>query len=340
MRALLVFALLAFFAAAVRSSTSASTAFGPNCTAEGPGLTEATTFEKAPFTITTYDEEGERFERGGAQVVCKLRDDLQNTVATVTCTDNDNGTYSCFYIAFVSGKFTLEILVQKANIKNSPFHPSVKPHQCAAATSCNECLQTTSVSAPCSYCQGTVGSSNAFGICLHSYNIDELRCGGPNGNQLINAGGTCPIDNSPHDNVKDSLQAAVALSGLSVREKYLVIFSHIIEKKNAGNNHVSDVFFSLLGDESEVFNDVERLLLCEVILDVWSATHPGVASPLPSTCSIGPVAAPAPPPTQAKRSITETTYKAEIIQRVESAVSAHVAPVVTLAVALVALSQY
>jgi hypothetical protein len=105
----------------------ANNAYGPNCTAEGPGLTEATTFEKAPFTITTYNEEGERVERGGAMVKCSLKDDSGAEVTKVLITDNRNGTYSAHYVAERPGKFTLEILIKKDNIKNSPFHPTVKP---------------------------------------------------------------------------------------------------------------------------------------------------------------------------------------------------------------------
>jgi len=110
-----------------RAYMLANNAYGPNCTAEGPGLTEATTFEKAPFTITTYNEEGERVERGGAMVKVTLKDDAGAEVTKVNITDNRNGTYSCHYTAERPGKFTLEILVKKDNIKNSPFHPVVKP---------------------------------------------------------------------------------------------------------------------------------------------------------------------------------------------------------------------
>jgi filamin len=110
-----------------RAYMLANNAYGPNCTAEGPGLTEATTHEKAPFTITTYNEEGERVERGGAMVKAILKDDSGAEVTKVQITDNRNGTYSAFYIAERPGKFTLEILVKKDQIKNSPFHPNVKP---------------------------------------------------------------------------------------------------------------------------------------------------------------------------------------------------------------------
>jgi len=110
-----------------RAYMLANNAYGPNCVAEGPGLVEATTFEKAPFTITTYNEEGERVERGGAMIKCWLKDDAGQEVTKVIVGDNRNGTYSCFYVAERPGKFTLEILVKKDQIKGSPFHPTVKP---------------------------------------------------------------------------------------------------------------------------------------------------------------------------------------------------------------------
>jgi filamin len=110
-----------------RAYMLANNAYGPNCVAEGPGLTEATTFEKAPFTITTYNEEGERVERGGAMVKAFLKDEAGAEVTKVNITDNRNGTYSAFYVAERPGRFTLEVIVKKDNIKNSPFHPNVKP---------------------------------------------------------------------------------------------------------------------------------------------------------------------------------------------------------------------
>jgi len=109
-----------------RAYMLANNAYGPNCIAEGPGLTEATTFEKAPFTIITFNEEGERVERGGAMVKAFLKDDSGAEVCKVTIADNRNGTYSAFYIAERPGRFKLEVLVKKDNIKGSPFNPNVK----------------------------------------------------------------------------------------------------------------------------------------------------------------------------------------------------------------------
>lgn len=110
-----------------RAYMLANNAFGPNCIAEGPGLTEATTFEKAPFKVTTFNEENERVERGGAQIRATLKDEKGEEVCKVQIQDNRNGTYDCHYIAERPGKFKLEILIKKDNIKGSPFSPDVKP---------------------------------------------------------------------------------------------------------------------------------------------------------------------------------------------------------------------
>jgi hypothetical protein len=59
-------------------------------------------------------------------VKCFLKDNSGAEVTKVNITDNRNGTYSCFYVAERPGQFTLEILIKKDNIKNSPFHPNVK----------------------------------------------------------------------------------------------------------------------------------------------------------------------------------------------------------------------
>jgi len=109
-----------------RAYMLANNAFGPKCTAEGPGLTEATTFEPAHFTITTYNEEGERVERGGAMIKVLLKDDSGAEVTKVQITDNRDGTYAAVYTAERPGTFTLEVLIKKDHIQGSAFHPVVK----------------------------------------------------------------------------------------------------------------------------------------------------------------------------------------------------------------------
>jgi len=110
-----------------RAYMLANNAFGPNCVAEGPGLTEATTFEKAPFKIITYNEEGQRVERGGAMIKCSLTDASGAEVCKIAVIDLKNGSYDCHYIAERPGQFTLDIQVKKQGIKSNPFHPTVKP---------------------------------------------------------------------------------------------------------------------------------------------------------------------------------------------------------------------
>lgn len=109
-----------------RAYMAANTAFAANCWAEGPGLTEGTTNEDAPFTIFAANEEGERASRGGAMMRAYLRDG-ETEVTKVTIKDNRDGTYSCFYNSPTAGTFELWLGVSKKPIKNVPYHPVIKP---------------------------------------------------------------------------------------------------------------------------------------------------------------------------------------------------------------------
>ena len=51
-----------------------NTAYGPNCYAEGLGLTNAETKKRAEFVIIGVNEEGERANRGGATIRTQLLD--------------------------------------------------------------------------------------------------------------------------------------------------------------------------------------------------------------------------------------------------------------------------
>lgn len=51
-----------------------NTAYGPNCYAEGPGLTNAETKRRAEFTVIGVNAEGERANRGGATIRTQLLD--------------------------------------------------------------------------------------------------------------------------------------------------------------------------------------------------------------------------------------------------------------------------
>lgn len=80
-----------------------NTAFAANCTAEGPGLYKAVTFEPATFVVTCRSEENELATRGGANVRCQLLDGNNQVVCPVKVKDNGNGTYDCSYEASTDG---------------------------------------------------------------------------------------------------------------------------------------------------------------------------------------------------------------------------------------------
>lgn len=82
-----------------------NTAYAPNCTAEGPGLHKAVTFEPATFVVTCRSEENEPATRGGANVRCQLLDASGKVVCPVKIHDNGNGTYNCSYESPADGTF-------------------------------------------------------------------------------------------------------------------------------------------------------------------------------------------------------------------------------------------
>eukprot|EP01128_Nolandella_sp_AFSM9_P007577 TRINITY_DN41_c0_g1_i1.p1 TRINITY_DN41_c0_g1~~TRINITY_DN41_c0_g1_i1.p1 ORF type:complete len:1432 (-),score=481.49 TRINITY_DN41_c0_g1_i1:80-4375(-) len=108
-----------------RAYMLANNAYGPNCYAEGPGLTEATTHEEATFNIITMNDENERVERGGAKIGITFQDG-SGADAPVTVKDNGDGTYTATYTAEQPGDYLLSITVKGKEIKSNPFHPHVK----------------------------------------------------------------------------------------------------------------------------------------------------------------------------------------------------------------------
>jgi len=114
-----------------------NTAYGPNCYAEGPGLTTAETKRRAEFTVIGVNAEGEKANRGGAPVRAQLLDADNSLVCKVFVKDNLNGTYSCHYEPPKTGSFLLEVKVGKEQIQGSCFKPFVeagepKPDKCWA----------------------------------------------------------------------------------------------------------------------------------------------------------------------------------------------------------------
>jgi len=110
-----------------RAFLAANTAHAPFCFAEGPGLTEATSGKPGLFKVFAVNEEGVTATRGGANVKATLTDASGAEVAKVKVRDNLNGSYDCQYVSPKPGAFTLNVMISKAHIKDSPFYPQIKP---------------------------------------------------------------------------------------------------------------------------------------------------------------------------------------------------------------------
>jgi len=130
----------------------------------GPGLTAAVAGEPADFTIITFDLGGQPVKTGGANFSISMT--MGNiTVQNGTYVDNQDGTYSCSYTAFVAGTYDLEINLDSGNpgpIIGSPFHPVV-----AAGASCP---QNATVDGP--------GLTNAETFTVAYFTIQSSDCYG------------------------------------------------------------------------------------------------------------------------------------------------------------------
>jgi len=93
-----------------------------HCTAEGPGLTEAITKDKAMFTVITRNEEKELITRGGANVAASVTGADGKKIKCMV-KDKLNGQYECWYTVNTPGEYTLEILVALKPIQGNPWHP-------------------------------------------------------------------------------------------------------------------------------------------------------------------------------------------------------------------------
>ena len=96
-----------------------------HCTAEGPGLTEAICKDKAFFKVITRNEEKELIKRGGANVAAFITGDDKKKQRCIV-KDKLDGTYECYYIVNVPGKYELEIIVAQKPIQGNPWHPEAR----------------------------------------------------------------------------------------------------------------------------------------------------------------------------------------------------------------------
>jgi hypothetical protein len=103
-----------------------------NTVATGLGTVRAVAGREANFTITTYDMGGQPITTGGAEFSISMEQKDNGTLVTVPvgCDDNDDGTYSCSYIATKAGAYSLYINMTNFNsgpISGSPYLPIVSP---------------------------------------------------------------------------------------------------------------------------------------------------------------------------------------------------------------------
>ncbi|XP_076842365.1 E3 ubiquitin-protein ligase TRIM71-like isoform X2 [Brachyhypopomus gauderio] len=111
--------------AALRSLGGISSgAYGPLCVARGDGLRDARRGERASFSVTANDHEGERRQAGGDPVsVAVLGADGGISVAEVL--DRGDGTYGISYVVQSEGDVLVSVLVGDRHVEGSPFSVSV-----------------------------------------------------------------------------------------------------------------------------------------------------------------------------------------------------------------------
>lgn len=118
------------YVAYFRAYQNMNTAYAPNCTAEGPGLYNAVSGQPAYFTVTCRSEENEEAIKGGANVNCRLLDSKGKVVCPVIVRDLGTGKYDCEYTAPIASPpegFELQVMIKNQHIRDSSFHPVVKP---------------------------------------------------------------------------------------------------------------------------------------------------------------------------------------------------------------------
>ena len=86
--------------------------------AEGPGLSTCIVRQLGCFTIVAHDCEGNRRLTGGESLAVAIRG-TSNVRARLT--DNEDGSYTCMYRAWVSGVYTVAIWLDGEPVGKSPY---------------------------------------------------------------------------------------------------------------------------------------------------------------------------------------------------------------------------
>lgn len=87
--------------------------------ATGPGVEGAVVGKSAPFTIKSRTADGKPITTGGAEFVAKLRG--PEPINDIPIVDNSNGTYDGSYVVNTPGRYEVDITLDGAPIKNSPY---------------------------------------------------------------------------------------------------------------------------------------------------------------------------------------------------------------------------
>ena len=109
-----------------RQNRGPEVARAQNCTAAGSGLSSVQCGSLAQFTITTYDEDGNRCPTGGSHIAVSIRGrasqpGTQPSSIRAKVVDRSDGTYQVEYKAWMSGSYDVAIVVEGEPIPGSPF---------------------------------------------------------------------------------------------------------------------------------------------------------------------------------------------------------------------------
>ena len=132
-----------------------------NCQAYGPGLYGAEAGKREQFVLQIYDVDGMQVTRGGMPVTCSIYND--EVMYYVKVLDNQDGTFSAFYMLGSPGKYKLSIrLNDEHEIHGSPFDIAILPSKTVAtcSTAEGEALSNVFPDQPCSF---TIIARDALG---------------------------------------------------------------------------------------------------------------------------------------------------------------------------------
>jgi len=90
------------------------------CIAHGPGLEAGEQYKDAVFTIEARNKLGIRIPFGGHKFTAHCKNPFGEDVP-VNISDLGDGTYKAVYLPVVPGDHVVEVKLDEANIKNSPF---------------------------------------------------------------------------------------------------------------------------------------------------------------------------------------------------------------------------